>query len=199
MRKQPISNMQLIKNRNILLVLVAIAAFTLTLYILDYVNRSNPLNNTDNPTSYLSEEKGKSWDKPREDIDYAPVAVNTQTEAPPTETDEPTSDNTATENVTQEDCIPTLEAVILRPYQYDPDLGDKAEQITGSYKATCLDPNEVMYEWHLWGRNNNYAQTLFSASADPVFSGYEPNTYNILLRVTARDLISEINTWVVVE
>jgi hypothetical protein len=96
-------------------------------------------------------------------------------------------------------CNPTLEAVIERPYPYVYHLGDRAEQITGSYNATCIEAHEVSYEWYIWGSSKNIPVTLFSTSADPDFSAYEPNTYDVLYRVKARGLSSEITTWVFVE
>jgi hypothetical protein len=96
-------------------------------------------------------------------------------------------------------CNPTLQAVIERPYPYVYHLGDRAEQIKGSYTATCIESHEVSYEWYIWGSSKNIPQTLFSTSADPDFSAYEPNTYDVLLRVKARGLSSEVKTWVYVE
>ncbi len=96
----------------------------------------------------------------------------------------------------EQTCTPTLNAVISRPYEYISHLGDNALLISGSYEATCIDHSKLSYEWFIWGGSYNTPYSLFSTTVKPDFSSYGEGTYDVLYRVSAEGLTSEVKTWV---
>jgi hypothetical protein len=145
-----------------------------------------------------------------------PVETSTNEEEQATETPDPQNQNVNNTNAqtpsntvqkaTVPSCKPTLNAVILRsPYtsaEAASLLGELATQITGSYKGTCINPNEVSYEWFARGYLNATAQPYvrFSTAAKPNLTNLAYNIpYDIIFRVSGKGLSSEVKTWMVVD
>jgi hypothetical protein len=100
------------------------------------------------------------------------------------------------EETTEQVCTSKLIAIIERPYTFNYHMGDKAEMITASHISECVDTSNIRYEWKIW-RSGSEA-VVFSTSADPDFSNFETNTYDVLLTVYAGSLSASTKTWVYV-
>lgn len=111
------------------------------------------------------------------------------------------TESTNTVQISESKCEnPTLKAVILRDYYYDYHLGDKAGLFRGSYETNCLLPEEISYEWYIWGGGAgvDLPKTLFSTTAKPDFTNVKKDwVFNILYVVKANEqgLRSEVKTW----